>query len=44
MIELTCDGCGVHVGYMSDSGPHGFIYCDECYLDEQDEDDEETEN
>ena len=37
MIEIICDGCGCHVGYITDSGPHGLVYCDECYLNEQDE-------
>lgn len=30
MEELTCIECGCHVGWISDCGPHGFVYCDEC--------------
>lgn len=37
MEELVCCECGVHVGYISGHDPIGFVYCDDCYLDLQDE-------
>lgn len=30
MEEIFCFNCGCHVGWITDCGPHGIIYCDEC--------------
>lgn len=35
--ELYCDHCPNKIGYIMDSGPRGFIICDECYEKENTE-------
>lgn len=35
MIEVLCDNCQCHVCWMTDCGPRGTIYCDECYEEER---------
>jgi len=33
-MELICIECGSHIGWITDSGPIGLPYCDECWRDE----------
>jgi len=40
MEELWCDDCGVHIGWMSGSAPHGWVQCDECREREEEEEDD----
>ena len=35
MEELLCSECGDHLGWLTDSGPRGMAYCDECYESEE---------
>lgn len=31
MDELTCDSCSVHLAWMINCGPRGWIECDSCH-------------
>jgi len=41
MMELLCDDCGSHIGWIASDDDHSFIQCDCCH--QQDLDDENTE-
>lgn len=40
MDELTCFSCQTHVGWVTSSGPMGLVFCDSCYEDQLEEEDE----
>lgn len=42
MEELICIECGCSVGWIIDCGPHGFVYCERCYEDEDEENGEDV--
>ena len=31
MNELKCFECEIHIGWITDSGPIGLTFCDECH-------------
>lgn len=37
MKELKCDGCNAHLGWLNDCGPRGWVYCDDCKKQEDEE-------
>lgn len=40
MREVICFKCNRHLGWMCDSGPCGFFYCDECKEEEDNDGDQ----
>jgi len=41
MDDLTCGTCHEHIGWMTDCGPRGWVYCDSCK--EKEDSEKETE-
>ncbi len=39
MEELICCECNTHIGWITDCGPHGMVFCDECNEENKDEED-----
>jgi len=44
MQELHCENCPTHLGYISGSGPHGFVLCQECYEEQESESNENDDS
>ena len=41
MEELFCEECNCSIGFISNTGPHGFVLCERCYEESLISDDQE---
>lgn len=42
-LEVICDKCNAHMGWMTDSGPGPFYVCDSCKEWEEENEGEEDD-